>query len=172
MPWRLRRAEPGDAPLLALVAAATFLEAFAGIIAGSDIVRHVTANSSAASFDHYLTSGNGLATLAEHAEGGAPIGYTMLLPPALPVETGPGDVELRRIYTLSTARGTGLGHALMAQAIADARDQGYRRMLLGVLGTNDRARRFYEREGFSLAGTRRFQVGDTVFDDVIYARTL
>ncbi|WP_322963730.1 GNAT family N-acetyltransferase [Sphingomonas fuzhouensis] len=172
MDWRLRRAGPGDAPALSLVAAATFLETFAGTISGPDMVRHCALNSSPAKFDAWMADAMSVASLAEHPDGAAPIGYTLLLPPDLPVETDAQDIELRRIYTLSLAAGTGLGHRLMARAIDDARALGRRRMLLGVLGINERARAFYEREGFALAGTRQFRVGDTVYDDVVYARSL
>lgn len=172
MEWRLRRAGPGDAPALSLVAAATFLETFAGTIAGPDMVRHCALNSSPAKFDAWISDPACVATLAEHPDGAAPVGYTLLTPPDLPIETDARDIELRRIYTLSLTNGTGLGHRLMAKAIDDARAMGRRRMLLGVLGINERARSFYEREGFALAGTRQFRVGDTVFDDVVYARDL
>ncbi|CAM3011178.1 MULTISPECIES: GNAT family N-acetyltransferase [Sphingomonas] len=172
MEWRLRRAGPGDAPALSLVAAATFLETFAGTIAGPDMVRHCTLNSSPAKFDAWIADPACVATLAEHPDGAAPVGYTLLTSPDLPVETDARDIELRRIYTLSLTNGTGLGHRLMTMAIDDARARRRRRMLLGVLGINERARAFYEREGFALVGTRQFQVGDTVFDDVVYARNL
>jgi GNAT superfamily N-acetyltransferase len=172
MEWRLRRAGPGDAPALSLVAAATFLETFAGTIAGPDMVRHCTLNSSLAKFDAWIADPACVATLAEHPDGAAPVGYTLLTPPDLPVETDARDIELRRIYTLSLTNSSGLGHRLMARAIDDARALGRRRMLLGVLGINERARAFYEREGFALTGTRRFRVGDTVFDDVVYARDI
>ncbi|WP_294274291.1 GNAT family N-acetyltransferase [uncultured Sphingomonas sp.] len=172
MEWRLRRAEPGDAPALSLVAAATFLETFAGTITGPDMVRHCTLNSSPARFDAWIADPACVATLAEHPDGAAPVGYTLLTSPDLPVETDARDIELRRIYTLSLTNGTGLGHRLMARAIDDARAMARRRLLLGVLGINERARAFYEREGFTLAGTRQFRVGETVFDDVIYARDL
>lgn len=172
MEWRLRRAEPGDAPALSLVAAATFLETFAGTITGPDMVRHCTLNSSPARFDAWIADPACVATLAEHPDGAAPVGYTLLTSPDLPVETDARDIELRRIYTLSLTNGTGLGHRLMARAIDDARAMARRRLLLGVLGINERARAFYEREGFTLAGTRQFRVGDTVFDDVVYARDL
>ncbi|WP_343525245.1 GNAT family N-acetyltransferase [Sphingomonas sp.] len=172
MEWRLRRAGSGDAPALSLVAAATFLETFAGIIAGPDMVRHCTTNSSAAKFNGWTTDSACVVTLAEHPDGAAPVGYTLLVPPDLPIDTDARDIELRRIYALSQTRGTGLGHKLMTRAIDDARALGRRRMLLGVLGINARARAFYEREGFVLAGTRQFRVGDTVYDDVVYARGL
>ena len=60
----------------------------------------------------------------------------------------------------------------MGRAINDARALGRSRLLLGVLGANRRARDFYERQGFVLAGERQFQVGESLFDDVIYARDI
>lgn len=172
MEWRLRQAVPGDAPALSLVAAATFLETFAGTIAGPDMVRHCSLNSAPAKFEAWIADRACIASLAEHPNGAAPVGYTLLVPPDLPIDTDARDIELRRIYALSLTRGTGLGHRLMARAIDDACALGHHRMLLGVLGSNVAARAFYEREGFRLAGTRQFRVGDTVYDDVVYARAL
>ena len=171
MEWRLHRAGPADVAALSLVAGATFLEAFAGILDGADIIAHVTRNSSPAAFDAYL-AGGAIATLATAEAGDAPIGYTLLTAPDLPVAPEPGDVELKRIYALFPTHGTGLGPALMARAIDDARCAGHRRLLLGVYGGNRRAQRFYEKQGFVVAGTRRFLVGATWHDDLIYARAI
>jgi len=170
--WRLRRARADDAPAVALIAAATFLETFAGILDGADIVSHVGAKSSAAMFASWAEAPDSVVTLAEHETGAAPIGYSLLTSPDFPIHTGPADIELRRIYALSRFHGQGLGPALMEQAVADARARGGKRLLLGVLARNQRARRFYERQGFALAGERRFLVGSSWFDDVIYARDL
>ena len=170
--WRLRRATAADAPAVAMVAAASFLETFAGILPGDDIVAHCTHNSSVAKFAGWADDPMSIVTLATHPQGDAPVGYTLLTTPDLPVTPLPDDIELRRIYALSMTRGSGLGHRLMAQAIADAANLGGKRLLLGVLGTNRVARAFYEREGFVLAGTRRFNVGAGWYDDVIYARDL
>ncbi|MBB6505829.1 GNAT superfamily N-acetyltransferase [Sphingomonas endophytica] len=171
MDWRLRRAGPADAAALSLVAGATFLEAFAGILDGTDIVAHVARNSSAAAFGAYLFD-DAIATLAEADAGAAPIGYTLLTRPDLPVAMEPGDIELKRIYALFPTHGSGLGPALMARAIDDARARGHHRLLLGVYGRNRRAQRFYEKQGFTVAGTRRFRVGATWHDDLIYARAI
>ena len=35
-----------------------------------------------------------------------------------------------------------------------------------------RARAFYERQGFTVAGARQFLVGETLHDDAIYARAI
>ena len=112
------------------------------------------------------------ATVTVTGPGGAPLGYSVLTAPDFPIDRQPGDVELRRIYTLSLTRGTGLGAALMAQAIADARSRGATRMLLGVFARNHRACDFYERQGFVLAGERQFKVGATWHDDRVYSRLL
>lgn len=170
--WRLRRASPEDAPAVALVAGASFLSTFAGVLDGADIVAHVTANSSAAKFAAWSASSDSIVTVAEHPDGGAPVGYTLLTDPDFPIATGDGDIELRRIYTLPLAQGTGLGTALMTRAIEDARDVGRARLLLGVLGTNRRARDFYERHGFAVLGRRQYRVGTTLCDDFIYGMNL
>ena len=172
MTWQVRRAFPEDAAALSLIAGASFLETFAGILDGPDIVAHCAANNGSAVFAKWLADPANVVAIAEHDAGRAPIGYTVLTRPDLPIDTGATDIELKRIYTLGRARGTGLGAALMQVAFADARALGHTRILLGVYGKNARAHRFYEKQGFSVAGTRQFLVGKTLHDDRIYARDL
>ena len=108
------------------------------------------------------------------AEGtDAPVGYAVLCPPDFPPEhLRDGDGEIRRIYTLAAAHGTGLGPALMEECLAEARGRGHARLLLGVHPGNARARRFYERVGFRVIGERSFTVGASRFTDPIYALSL
>lgn len=172
MEWRLRRAEPADAVACALIAGATFLEAFAGILDGPDIVAHVGSKSDAESFAALIADPASVVTLAEAGVGAAPLGYTVLTTPDLPVPAEEGDIELKRIYALFPTHGTGLGPALMERAFSDARALGRKRILLGVYGGNQRAQRFYHKQGFVVAGERRFLVGSTWHDDLIFARAL
>ena len=83
--WTIRRAGADDAPALSLVAGATFLEAFAGRLTGGDILAHCAANNSVARFAAWAVDPGHVVTLAEHQEGAAPLGYTVLCPPDLPV---------------------------------------------------------------------------------------
>jgi GNAT superfamily N-acetyltransferase len=159
MTWRLRRAGVGDAPALSLVASATFLDTYATVLDGADIVAHCTRNTSIATFETWLADPATIVTLAEYKPSQAPIGYTVLTAPDFPIETGPADIELRRI-------------SLMARAVEDAAAQGHTRMLLGVWDENTRARAFYERQSFTVIGTRQFIVGTTVHDDPVYARAI
>jgi ribosomal protein S18 acetylase RimI-like enzyme len=172
MTWRLRRAEPGDAPALSLVASATFLDTYATVLTGADIVAHCARNNSVAAFETWLSDPATIVTLAEYEPGHAPIGYTVLTAPDFPIEPGPADTELRRIYLMKEAQGSGLGAALMARAFEDAAAAGRTRVLLGVWDQNTRARAFYERQGFKLICSRQFMVGTTLHDDPVYARAV
>ncbi|MBN8839810.1 MAG: GNAT family N-acetyltransferase, partial [Sphingomonadales bacterium] len=158
MDWRLRRAESADAAACSLIAGATFLEAFAGILDGADIVAHVADKSSPANFAVWANDPASVVTLAEATAGAAPVGYSLLTTPDLPVPAEDGDIELKRIYALAPTHGGGLGSALMQRAIEDAQALGRKRMLLGVYGGNARAQRFYAKQGFALVGNRRFKV--------------
>ena len=60
----------------------------------------------------------------------------------------------------------------MDAAIADARELGRTRLLLGTHEGNERAIGFYRRNGFSEAGTRTFTVGTQVCCDLIFAKPL
>lgn len=102
---------------------------------------------------------------------GAPVGYALVCPPDLPVPTSPDDIELKRIYLLHRFQGSGIGAALMDWSIEKAQAMGKRRLLLGVNAEN-KAVEFYLSQGFERVGTRKFQVGDTLCDDLILARTL
>jgi ribosomal protein S18 acetylase RimI-like enzyme len=175
----LRRATLSDAPLLALVGAATFLEAFTWMLPGTDILAHAAKNHTAVAYAGYLNDPATRITLAITGDD-APVGYVMLTEPELPsIPTFPADIELKRIYLFSRFRnapviGSGLrpGQALLDAAVADALALGRTRMLLGTHAGNDRAIAFYRRNGFTEAGTRTFLVGTQQCCDLIFAKAL
>ena len=166
--WTIREAGADDAAALALIGAATFLETFAGILDGDAIVAHCAAKHCDAAYRALLADG-ARAWLAEAQPGGAPIGFTLVGKPDLAAAED-GDIELKRIYSLSRFHGSGLGAALMREAVAAARD--HRRLLLGVYARNERALAFYRKQGFADIGTRRFDVGGKLYDDLVLARPL
>lgn len=166
--WRIRTAGADDTAALALVGAATFLETFAGVLAGDAIVAHCARAHTPQAYAGYL-AGSAHAWLAERDPGGAPIGFALLTPADLPCSRD-GDVELKRIYTLSRFHGLGIGAALM-DAVLDAA-KGAKRLLLGVYAGNERAIAFYRKQGFVPVGERRFDVGGTLYDDLVLARPL
>ncbi len=171
--FTIRRAVPGDEEALALLGRATFLEAFAGVLQGPDILTHCRVQHAESKYRHWLESGESAVYLAEETFGHAPIGYSVLTTPDLPLpDLDASDIELKRIYVLHRYQGTGLGPALMAKAIEESRARGMRRLLLGVYAENHRALAFYKKSGFEIIGTRTFQVGQMVCDDYVLGRIL
>ena len=166
----LRVCAPGDEEKLALVGAASFLEAFAGFLAGEDVLAHCRNQHSVQKYAAMLADAETHACVAEVKN--APVGYAVLCPPDLPVPLTPDDIELKRIYLLHRFQGSGIGAALMDWSAETARSLGKRRLLLGVNDENDKAVAFYLRQGFEHAGTRPFQVGNTVCSDFILVRKL
>jgi diamine N-acetyltransferase len=166
----LRRCGPEDAEALALVGAATFLEAFAGVLEGGDILTHCRMQHAAERYSGWLADDAYRLCVAEVK--GAPVGFAVLAPPDLPVALTDSDIELKRIYLLHRFQGSGLGRRLMEWSVAEARAMGRQRLLLGVKADNTPAIRFYERAGFSRIGERKFLVGSMWCDDFLMARPL
>ena len=167
----LRAARPADAPALALVGAATFLESYAPLLPAADILAHVARQHTADVYARWLQDEACGCWIAEHLPGGAPVGYLIATPPDLPLAgIDPRDWEIRRIYLLHRFQRAGLGRALMMEALTAARVAGRRRVLLGVYSRNETALRFYEELGFRRVGTRAFRVGSNDYHDFILER--
>jgi putative acetyltransferase len=73
--------------------------------------------------------------------GGVPVGFITVV-----------DDEIEQIYVDTTARGSGIATNLLRTAERIIREGGHAGAWLAVVAGNDRARRFYEREGWSDAG--------------------
>jgi ribosomal protein S18 acetylase RimI-like enzyme len=71
-----------------------------------------------------------------------------------PARDDPGMGELYAIYVVPQSWGTGLGPALMAAVLDGLRARGVGVAVLSVLADNQRARRFYEREGWTFEDER------------------
>jgi diamine N-acetyltransferase len=167
--FNIRAAVPEDAANLALIGAATFVDAYCDVLPGANIIAHCAKEHSAARYQDFLQRAKVGAWLAETSRKGAAIGYALNLPPDLPVAIEKGDIELKRIYLLSRFQGCGAGKALLAASVNHAREQGAGRLLVGVYDQNDKAIAFYRRQGFVPIGTREFQVGGDFYHDLVLA---
>jgi ribosomal protein S18 acetylase RimI-like enzyme len=63
------------------------------------------------------------------------------------------DAQLDQLYVSPEARGSGVAHALIVDGEARLRDEGVSKAWLVCAIGNQRAARFYEKRGWSLAGT-------------------
>ena len=164
----IRRCEPGDAATLSLIGQATFLESFAGILPGQDILRHCTHQHSVEKYTTWLWDPATTTWLVEVEPKQAPVGYLVLATPDLPLaDISPSDLEIKRIYLLHRFQGAGLGKRLMEQAKTHALANNRRRLLLGVYAHNREAIRFYEKLGYRPVGQRHFKIGEKLCDDLI-----
>jgi GNAT superfamily N-acetyltransferase len=104
-------------------------------------------------------------------DGGRLMGFSYVGPS----ET-PGVVELGAIHVEPDSVGTGVGRALMIAALADLAaiaEPGIDRAVLWVLTANARARRFYERGGWTMnAQTREAPIGPELVPQVRYSHPL
>ncbi|MEV7630089.1 GNAT family N-acetyltransferase [Actinoplanes sp. NPDC089786] len=172
----VRRAAPSDAAELHDVAAETFALACPPGTTQADVDDFVTTHLSEARFAEYLKDENRVLLVAE--EDGTPVGYTMLVRGPIADEDvrrvidPDGSIELSKFYVLLDRHGSGIAHDLMAATLAAAAATGATLCWLGVNQLNARAARFYEKNGFTIRGTKRFKVGDDWHDDHVRARPL
>jgi ribosomal protein S18 acetylase RimI-like enzyme len=143
----VRRARLEDAGAIAQVHAETWREAYEHVF-GADRLASVTVDARLAQWERILAAGQSDVFVAA-ADG--VVGF---------VSTGDSrdadaEAELFAIYVLPDAWGTGAGSALMRAGIEAMRLRASGDAVLWVLDDNPRARRFYEREGWTLDGERK-----------------
>jgi GNAT superfamily N-acetyltransferase len=172
----VRRATPDDVAELHDVAAQTFALACPPGTLQSDVDAFVAQHLSAERFAEYLADESRIVLLAE-ADGG-PVGYAMLVHGPIAdadvrqVVDAEASVELSKFYVLADRHGSGVATALMAATLEAAAATGAKTCWLGVNQLNVRAGRFYDKSGFTIAGTKRFLVGNDWHDDYIRTRSL
>lgn len=103
---------------------------------------------------------------------GAVLGYAKVGPNKLPHVVSEGAIELKQLYLLKQAHGTGLAGALMNWVQAEARRRGAERIALSVFTENHRAQAFYRRYGFADRGPVIFMVGNHPDEDRVWEKSL
>ena len=133
-PASLRPATPADLPAIAAIWLAGWRESHAAHVPAA-----LAAARTPASFAERAARRITDATVA--VADGAVAGFVMIA----------GD-ELDQVYVAPAQRGTGLAAALLAEAVRLIAAAGHRTAWLAVIAPNARARRFYERCGWTDAG--------------------
>ena len=81
-------------------------------------------------------------------------------------------LEIERIYVLAQFHGKAVGQMLYDKAIAIAKSQNSEYVWLGVWEENQRAIRFYEKNGFVAFDKHIFRLGDDEQTDIMMKLTL
>ena len=84
----------------------------------------------------------------------------------------PSAWEMERIYVTSEFQGEGLGRFLIGQAISIAIERKKKYSWLGVWEKNEKAIRFYKKNGFYEIGTHTFVMGEDVQTDYVMRKDL
>jgi GNAT superfamily N-acetyltransferase len=172
----VNNASVADAEELASVAVRTFPLACPPTATPENIVAFIDAHLSAARFVEYLTD-PGRDVLAAYDDGRI-IGYCILIrgipedPDVQRVVTACPSVELSKMYVLPDNHTTGASVALMQAALDCAMGTAAKSIWLGVNEQNQRAQRFYAKHGFTIHGTKTFQLGSGVENDYVMVRPI
>jgi len=167
----VRTADPTDAAAIAALGARTFRSTYA-------------ASNTPENIDAYIADSFNIETIRTEIEdpqsafllvvrNGLYIGFAKIRKGDAPAcVVGPEPIELERIYVDMSHQGSGVGAKLMQAVIDYARAEGGGCVWLGVWERNTAARAFYERQGFSLVGSKYFTVGNDQQNDVVMSRIL
>lgn len=159
-----RTATIEDAELMSKLGASTFLETFGHLYQPGDIELFLQ-NHRPEAWAKELGDPAYEVRIAEL--DGEPVGFIKLGPPHLPFEPRGEAAELRQLYLVKKAQGTGAAQALVDWLVERARDRGADHLYLSVFTDNHRARRFYEKLGFEAEGTYAFMVGNQADEDIV-----
>ncbi|MBP2413299.1 ribosomal protein S18 acetylase RimI-like enzyme [Arthrobacter stackebrandtii] len=179
----IRDAQPGDSAALAVLAAATFPLACPPGSAEADIDAFIAEHLNERAFAGYLSDP---ARKLFVAEASVTSGMDRLLAYSMLVDATPSDmavaaalaampaganaIELSKCYALPDVHGQGVSARLMQHTLNWISRQGGRTAWLGVNSENLRAQAFYGKHGFSVAGTKTFQLGNRVEHDYVMVR--
>jgi GNAT superfamily N-acetyltransferase len=169
----IRPARADDAPALAALGRATFIDTFIegfGIpYPPEDLAQYLEATFSVAVTRKKLLDPQEAWWVAER--DGELIAFANTGPNTLPHPEGrPGHAELRRLYVSKHAQGTGLGTKLLKVALEwmEAHTDGP--LWIGVWSGNLKAQKLYAAYGFEKSGEYKYPVGSWLDDEFILRR--
>lgn len=167
----LRRMTPADSALLAKLAREAFHDAYADTHCKANRDIYCRTYYREEKFRALLSTPGVRATLASIDNQNA--GYSILLEEICPHMPRQEALELKQIYLLAHAYGSGLGELLLNDTINAAKAEGKQLLWLSVSDKNLRAQAFYRKHGFQQLGNGpEFEVGSDHLTSHILALTL
>lgn len=165
MKTAIRKVRQGDENTLAYIQTESWKAAFAGILDEETLVKYTDLNRATAMYRQLLdnNTGNGYILSVD----GKP--HCIAYWDAARDEESAGKAELICIHSLPDNWHKGYGTRMMDQILKDIREAGYSEVVLWVFRDNNRARAFYEAEGFTMTG-----ISKPAFDteEVLYSKGL
>jgi GNAT superfamily N-acetyltransferase len=168
----LRRAESGDARLLAQLGARLFEQAFGSANTPEDMRDYLAGAFSVEIQTEELADPERVTWIAEDA-GKAAVGYVMLRRGTKSNGvSGSAPAEVQRVYVDQAWHGQHVGEALINACVDQASAWHCDVLWLAVWERNSRAIAFYQKMAFRAVGSQTFSLGSDVQQDVVMARAL
>lgn len=166
----IRRVGPDFAPRLEALWTTTFEQAYREEHSAEDIRAYCAANYTVDTAEAALADPNAVCKVAFEDDGAA-VGYYLLKHHDCPAPLAGGSSELKQIYILARAYGSGVGRSLFDDAVDCVRDAGRSWMWLSVSDRNLRAQAFYRKLAFERLGPGPvFDVGTDRLTSTMMAR--
>jgi GNAT superfamily N-acetyltransferase len=166
----VRAAIPADARAIARVHVASWREAYRGLLP-DDYLAGLSVEQLTEEWTGILADPSPGHVVVAHL-GSRIVGFAHA-GPRRDDDVPPPAGELYTIYLVPDVWGGGHGRSLLDGALDRLLGDGYHSVTLWMLSTNDRARRFYLRQGWSqVAGERTQEFGGQLVTDLRLGRTL
>ncbi|HSF79771.1 MAG TPA: GNAT family N-acetyltransferase [Anaerolineales bacterium] len=166
--FQIRPAAKSDAATLAEFGARTFAETFGAMNSPEDMAAYLESNYGIAQQTTELEDPNIVTVMIETGDTLVAYAQVRRQAPAHKVKLEK-PVELWRFYVDRPWHGRGVAQLLMEQVHAAASELGGEIIWLSVWKRNERAIAYYKKEGFIIAGTKQFQLGNDLQSDYVMA---
>ena len=168
----IRRAGLEDVPIISLLGRVTFAETFGHLFRDwQDLLDYHDRTFSIAKICSSIQKEENLFWLALVNE--LPVGYGKLkLYSPNSFLKSDAACQLQKIYVLRDFLSMHIGFELQERMLEKARELNYEHIWLSVLDSNERAIRFYEKNGFEKLGSHDFQIGIEEFNFFAMGKSL
>ncbi len=166
----IRRATPGDAGVISLLGRITFGETFGHLFRDpTDLLEYYDRTFSVSKISQSLQKENNIYWLALTDK--LPVGYAKLkLNSPTPFLDDKNVCQLQKIYVLKDFLSLKIGLGLQQELLDTARETGSKYIWLSVLKENERAVKFYLKDGFEKIGDHGFSIGKEDFEFMAMAK--
>lgn len=148
------------AQALAILGKQTFLESHGTSASAKDLKEYTESKYTASVFEEELANPNFIFRIA--LINNQPAGYSKIIPNAVcPDATLNKHAKLERLYVLESFFPMKIGQLLFDINVDIAKQHHHNGMWLNVWTENKRAFRFYEKNGFRIAGETLFRISAT-----------
>jgi len=163
MNLRIRPAITTDAEAIAFIGRQSFTETFGALfINKDDMINYLMSTYSRPRVESSLKKSGNIYFLG--MVDNQPAGFAKLkINSSHPAIVKTSQCELQRIYVLNEFHGCGIAQNLMTAIVEEAKKTRTECLWLDVHIHNERAIKFYIRNGFSKAGDHRFTIGSQEF---------